>query len=283
MIIRFIKSEVNSTYGMLIKKLYEVSLLMVLLVFSFSSHGQAISADFHDKNIVFTSGTSNVNFNADFGIDTDEFTDGLQGITFNIGFDPTAIYADSLHIKANPDLLGLHPSEYMEMQRVDTNYALYSIVLKGREKTLNMSSLPLIFNFKIRPEVSQKLVENDCNYEIYFSATNLKAQDSKKAALEIEPFDFAIDIDCEALKKSKTLTASPNPTKGKVWINIPFDFINSIEQVFVHDMKGILVSAKTRKYDNIIEIDLTPYKAGLYLISINYDKWEKDVLKIIKY
>jgi hypothetical protein len=254
----------------------------MLMVISLSSLAQSISADFHDRNIVFKSGTSKINFNADFGIDSDEFTDGLQGITFNIGFDPTSIYADSLHIKANPDLLGLDPSEYMEMFRVDSNYALYSIVLKGREKTLNMSSLPLMFNFKIKPEVSQKLVENDCNYEIYFSAANLKAQDSKKAALEIEPFDFAIDIDCEALKKNRTLTASPNPTKSKVWINIPFDFINSVEHVSVYDMKGVSVPARTRKYDNIIEVDLSPFKAGLYLIHISYDKWEKDVLKIIK-
>lgn len=262
--------------------LLEIFVSLILLVISLSGNAQTIRADFYDRNIVFTSGTTNVNFNADFGIDSDEFTDGLQGITFNIGFDPTAIYADSLQIKANPDLLGLDPSEYMEMQRVDTDYALYSIVLKGRGKTLNMSTLPLMFNFRIRPEVSQKLVENDCNYQIYFSSSNLKAQDSKKAALEIEPFDFAIDIDCEALKKSRTLTASPNPTKSKVWINIPFDFINSVEQVLVHDMKGVMVSAKTREYDNMIEVDLRPYKAGVYLITISYDKWEKDVLKIIK-
>lgn len=267
---------------MLIKKLIKISSVVILLMTSWFAHAQSISADFHDRNIVFTSGTSKVNFNAGFGIDSDEFSDGLQGITFNIGFDPTAIYADSLRIKANPDLLGLDPSEYMEMQRVDSNYALYSIVLKGREKTLKMSSLPLLFNFKIRPEVSQKLVENDCNYEIYFSASNLKAQDSKKAALEIEPFDFAINIDCEALKKRRTLTASPNPTQSKVWINIPFDFINSVEQVAVYDMKGILLPAKTRKSDHIIEVDLSPFKAGLYVITIYYDKWEKDVLKIIK-
>lgn len=263
-------------------KYYRTITLIVFVVVSKFINAQTISADFHDRNIVFTSGTSNVNFNADFGIDSDEFSDGLQGITFNIGFDPTAIYADSLHIKANPDLLGLHPSEYMEMQRIDSNYALYSIVLKGREKTLKMSSLPLMFNFKIQPEVSQKLVENDCNYEIYFSAANLKAQDSKKAALEIEPFDFAIDIDCEARKKSRILTASPNPTKSKVWINIPFDFINSVEQVLVYDLKGVLVSAKKRKYDNIIEVDLSSFKEGLYLITIIYDEWEKDVLKILK-
>ncbi|MGZ2369583.1 T9SS type A sorting domain-containing protein [Ancylomarina sp. YFZ004] len=263
-------------------KLSRISVTLMLFFISLPSYSQTINADLHDSNIVFTSGTSNVNFYADFGIDSNEFLDGLQGITFNIGFDPTAIYADSLHIKANSHLLGLHPSEYMEMQRVDSNYALYSIVLKGREKTLNMSTLPLMFNFRIRPEVSQKLVENDCNYQIYFSAANLKAQDSKQAALEIEPFDFSIDIDCEALRESRTLTASPNPTKGKVWINTPFDFINSVEQVLVHDMKGVMVSAKTREYDNIIEVDLSSFKEGVYLITITYDKWEKDVLKIIK-
>ena len=257
-------------------------MLLMLSVISFYCNSQTINADFHDRSIVFTSGTSNVNFDADFGIDSNDFLNGLHGITFNIGFDPAVIYPDSLTIRANSDLLGIERSEYMEMQRIDSSFVLYSIVLKGREKTLDMSSLPLMFNFKINPDVSQKLVENDCNYQIYFSVENHKAQDSNQSVLEVEPFDLAIDIDCEAIKKSRTLTVSPNPTKGKTWVNLPSDFVDSIDQIRVCDMKGILIPAKIREYDNIIEVDLSPFKPGLYLITLTYEKWEKDVLKVIK-
>jgi len=122
---------------------------MLLLVTAQTNQAQSICADFQDRNIVYSHGTSNVSFSAKLGVNSDEFMFGLHGITFNIEFDPSAIYADSLHIKANSELLGLNPSEYMEMQRVDSSYALYSIVLKGREKTLEMSQLPLMINFKI--------------------------------------------------------------------------------------------------------------------------------------
>jgi len=47
-------------------------------------------------------------------------------------------------------------------------------------------------------------------------------------------------------------------------------------------MNGVLLSANLRESDNIIEVNLSQFKSGLYLVMIMYDKWEEDVIKIIK-
>ena len=253
--------------------------LLLLAIFVDTSFSQSVKASIAsrvkiDESTTFTS-------HAILGVDT-EHINGMHGITYKLSFDPSVVYADSVYVSANSKQLGLKKEEYYEMQRIDSSFVLYSLTLKGRDKSLKLEELPISIDFVIKPETHYRLIANNCEYVIEFKAESVTAYDRNKSEIELNPFTLPIEIECEEKGETQLLVAAPNPTKERCWIHIPPDKIDTIDFILLFDTKGQQQKADTKNLGGEIEVNLTNLRAGHYYLNIVYSNQKKDVVKIVK-
>ena len=79
---------------------------------------------------------------------------------------------------------------------------------------------------------------------------------------------------------SERFLVVPNPNNGlfKIYTNQ----YNSLENVnvFIYDMKGVLIKY-FEKIEESIEVDLTPFGSGVYLVKMNSNQFDKYELRKI--
>ncbi|MDE5418450.1 T9SS type A sorting domain-containing protein [Labilibaculum sp. DW002] len=206
----------------------------------------------------------------------------MHGITYKLSFDPNVVYADSMRISANEKQLELNKDDYYEIQRIDSSFILYSLTLKGRDKSLKLDELPISIDFVIKPETYYKLISNNCKYEIEFKAESITAYDNNKSEIPLSPFVLPINIECEDHGEPNLLLAAPNPTKERCWIHIQPEKIETIEFMLLYDTKGSQYDSKPKLLGDQIELNLSHLKPGQYFFNIIYSNQQKDIVKIIK-
>jgi hypothetical protein len=207
---------------------------------------------------------------------------GIHGITFKFKFDPGEVYADSILITANSHELGLKKSEYLEMQRIDSTYVLYSLTIKGRDKVLKLDSLPVNLHFVIKPETYYQLVRNNCEHAIEFEVESLLAYDGEKNPVNLKPFVLPVDLECESEGELQYLLAAPNPTDGKCWVYIPQEKMEKIRVIHLFDVKGERKTIAVDKSHDQLELNFGNLRPGHYYLNIIYTDNKKDVVKVVK-
>lgn len=70
----------------------------------------------------------------------------------------------------------------------------------------------------------------------------------------------------------------PNPNDGRFRVNLKTDDENSLSKVYVYDNKGILICQK--EFIETIDIDISSYPAGLYLLRIIRDDSVRSVIVV---
>jgi hypothetical protein len=264
----------------MMNRIFLVSILVIVLTTCVKiSFAQSVKASI-SSGIKFGEAAT-FNSHATLGVDAENIS-GMHGITYKLSFDPEVIYADSLRISANSEQLGLKKNEYFEMQRIDSSYVLYSLTIKGRDKSLKLDELPISIDFVIKPETHYQLIANNCEYAIEFKAESVTAYDRNKSEIELSPFILPIEIECEEKGETQFLVAAPNPTLERCWIHIPPDKIDSIDLILLFDTKGQQQDADAKSLGDEIEVNLSHLKAGHYYLNIIYSNQKKDVVKIVK-
>ncbi|WP_421921215.1 T9SS type A sorting domain-containing protein [Marinifilum sp.] len=218
---------------------------------------------------------------ANLGADVRELQ-RIHGITYKLSFDSEAIYADSVFISADRNLLGLANDEYFEMQRVDSSFVLYSLTLKGRNKALKLDTLPILLNFVIKPETHYNLIANNCEYTIEFQAESVTAYDNNKTEIELSPFVLPIKLECEEKGESQLLIAAPNPTRERCWVHLPTEKKQDVKTLVLYNTAGKPQSFTSQLNDEELELNLDCLLSGHYYLNIIYSKYDKDVVKIVK-
>lgn len=242
---------------------------------------QSVNAKFPTSNITQTKSVSIGSYNATLGTSIGNIK-GMHGITYKISFDPSVIYKDSIYISANSKVLDLKKDEYFEMQRVDSSYVLYSLTVKGRNKTLNLDELPILIDFTIKPETYYQLIANHCEYTIEFRAESVTAYDLTKTEVQLEPFLLPVNIVCEGSDEKIPLVAAPNPTKERCWVYIPTGKVELITKILLFDAKGQQMALDKDLSSDELEINLSSLRAGHYYLTIIYSNGKKDVVKVVK-
>jgi len=256
-----------------------LSLFILLFLCVDVSFSQNIKASFPSE-ITFGEKKS-ISSQAYLGADI-QLTTGMHGITYKLSFDPDVIYADSVYVSANSEKLELSKDEYFEMQRVDSSFVLYSLTLKGRDKSLKLDELPISLDFVIKPETHYQLIANNCEYTIEFIAESVTAYDHDKTQIELSPFVLPINIECIDEGETQFLIAAPNPTKERCWVHIPPDKIEAIDLMLLFDSKGQQLDPQIKNLGDEIEMNLSHLRAGHYYLNIIYTNQDKDVVKIVK-
>lgn len=96
----------------------------------------------------------------------------------------------------------------------------------------------------------------------------VEVSDSLGCSTNSDTTEF-IMVNTKNIFDSSTLNIHPNPTNGKVWINIQFQKENDC-QVKLYNLTGkLLVSLEGNEKD--LFLDLSEYPNGIYFISVMYD------------
>lgn len=254
-------------------------IILFLTLFAKDSFPQSVNANFSraikfGKTLPYrqsaTLGTKTANINL------------MHDITYKLSFDSELIYADSLHISANRNLLDLQNEEYFEMQRIDSSYVLYSLTLKGRAKNLELDDLPINIDFTIKPEVLYQLIANNCEYTIEFKAESVTANDNSKMEIELSPFLLPIKLECKRQGENQVLIAAPNPTLERCWIHLPPNKKQKVDLLVLFNTAGKQQEFDSEINDDEIELNLDCLCAGHYYLNIIYLNNDRDVVKIVK-
>lgn len=254
-------------------------LLVMMSTFVRTSFSQSVKASI--SSLVKIGESAAFNSHAALGIDA-EHINGMHGITYKLSFDPDVIYADSVFVSAKSDQLGLKKEEYYEIQRRDSSFVLYSLTLKGRDKSLKLDGLPINVAFVIKPETHYQLIANNCEYTIEFKAESVTAYDKNKMEIELSPFVLPVKLECEEKGESQLLIAAPNPTRERCWIHLPAEKKQDVETLVLFNTAGKPQSFRSQIKDDELELNLDCLLAGHYYLNIIYSKFDRDVVKIVK-
>jgi len=267
--------------GIILPSVYWI--VIIILLYSNQTKAQDIRVTKGEKQLNTSSHIAYGAQPAQMGIInySDEF--GIHGVTFKLSFDPSLIYPDSIWVKADGNLLELKPEEYLEMQRNDSCFVLYSLTVKGREKCLNMDIMPLLIDFKMKPKAHNLLIASNCQSQINFTVESLKTYNTQGTSLFPSPFLWPVEISCMDQANPMPLRANPNPTIERFWVWIPTEKADKISQLLLFDMSGRSIPIETTTPSNgIICIDLSSQRPGQYILSIGYSDGSFDSVKSMK-
>lgn len=262
-------------------KINYLLLLFLVVIIDTSVRAQSVTFKCSSVKVNLNNELKSGTYFANLGAGVKELHN-MHGITYKLSFDSNVIYADSVFISAKSDQLGLKKEEYYEIQRRDSSFVLYSLTLKGRDKSLKLDELPISVAFVIKPQTHYQLIANNCEYIIEFKAESVTAYDRNKTEIELSPFVLPIKLECEEKGETQLLIAAPNPTRERCWIHLPADKKQDVETLVLYNTAGKPQSFSSQINDDELELNLDCLLAGHYYLNIIYSKFDRDVVKIVK-
>lgn len=149
-------------------------------------------------------------------------------------------------------------SNYFDIERSEDGFSFVKI---GNQKAAGNSSVEQFYNM-----LDRSLPNSRGSNDVFYYRLKMVDLDGKYEYSEVRSIRFDNENNIEVL-------AYPNPTSGKVFVNISTpDFDKSLTtDVFIYDLSGKLVMKTPASTKGITQIDLDNITNGAYDIQVSYN------------